>query len=87
MPFFASSILDLNPYVIKIDPEYADAYSKRGYIYKEKGDKNKAIAEFELAINIFSKKSKLDKVKFLRNEIIKIQKDIQNTPWWQKQIF
>jgi len=41
---------------IKIDPDYSDAYSSLGYVYKSKGDKDRAIENYNKALAIDLKK-------------------------------
>jgi tetratricopeptide (TPR) repeat protein len=38
--------------MISINPNYADAYYKRALAYRDKGDYNEAIADFEAALRI-----------------------------------
>jgi lipoprotein NlpI len=37
---------------LKINPNYAEAYNNRGIVYRNKGDYNKAIADFEAVLRI-----------------------------------
>ncbi|NJR67154.1 MAG: tetratricopeptide repeat protein, partial [Leptolyngbyaceae cyanobacterium CRU_2_3] len=39
---------------IKLKPDYANAYTTRGLVYREKGDKSNAIQDFKRALE-FSK--------------------------------
>jgi len=81
-----AAIRDYNQ-VIKIDPEYADAYVKRGYIHNEKGDKKSAIADFDKAISIFCKESMTEEVRTLQSIVQTLQEELKNTPWWQTRVF
>jgi tetratricopeptide (TPR) repeat protein len=37
---------------IRLNPNYADAYSNRGFAYNQKGQKNQAIADLEKAVSL-----------------------------------
>jgi regulator of sirC expression with transglutaminase-like and TPR domain len=73
--------------VIKLEPEYIGAYIQRGYIRKDKGLKEEAIADLQKAISLLHKESMMDKVRELQLEIKNIRDEINNAPWWQTRVF
>ncbi|MBD2294435.1 hypothetical protein H6G06_13325 [Anabaena sphaerica FACHB-251] len=74
--------------LVKINRGYSDAYILKGNIYKSLKKYKNAISEFQLAIQILSKKSvRDDKVRKLQEEINELQQIINNNQWWNKKIF
>ena len=72
--------------VIKLDPNYIGAYIQRGYIRKDKGEKEEAIADLQKAISLLYKEH-LYEIRELQGEIKQIRDEIKNIPWWRKRIF
>ncbi len=83
---YEKSIRDYSQ-AIKINPDYSEAYILKGKIYKNVKKYKQAISEFQLAIEILSNNSFIDKVRRLQEEINEIQKIIKNNQWWNKKIF
>ena len=59
---------------IRLNPQYADAYNSRGFVYYKKKDYNRAIADFEAALRInpnhASAKENLEDARKARGEIM-----------------
>jgi tetratricopeptide (TPR) repeat protein len=74
--------------LVKINPDYSNAYILKGNIYKSLKKYKNAISEFQLAIQILSKTSvRDDKIRKLQEEINELQQIIKNNQWWNKKIF